>query len=90
MKHGIRGLLLAGILMIGSQMIAISAMSQTTFQVIPVWDGVAPGSENCAQKKSLLDLSDSRFSPPNPDTLVWNVTRPTLAVFKPAPGGCSS
>jgi acetyl esterase/lipase len=86
MKHPITRLLLADLLMTIFLWIATPAMSQTPSQVIPVWDGVAPGSENWTQKEGLLDLNDPRFNPPNPDTLVWNVTRPTLAVFKPAPG----
>jgi len=86
MKHQTKRLLLVGILTIGSLLIAIPAMSQTPSQVIPVWDGVAPGSEDWTQKEGSFDLEDTRFNPPNPDTLVWNVTRPTLAVFKPSPG----
>jgi acetyl esterase/lipase len=62
------------------------AMAQTTPQIIPLWAGVAPGSEGATQKEGSFDLNDTRFSPPNPDTLVWNVTQPTLTVFKPAPG----
>jgi acetyl esterase/lipase len=55
-------------------------------EVIPIWPGVAPGSETWTQKEGSFDLTDSRFNPPNPDTLVWNVVKPTLTVFKPAPG----
>jgi acetyl esterase/lipase len=63
-----------------------SAIAQTMPQTIPLWEGVAPGSEGLTQKEGSFDLNDTRFSPPNPDTLVWNVTQPTLAVIKPAPG----
>jgi len=63
-----------------------SAIAQTAPQIIPLWEGVAPGSEGSTQKEGSFDLNDTRFSPPNPDTLVWNVTQPTLAVIKPAPG----
>jgi acetyl esterase/lipase len=66
--------------------VATPASAQTASQVIPLWDGVAPGSEDATQKEGSMDLSDTRFNPPNPDTLVWNVTKPTLTVFKPAPG----
>ena len=46
MKHQIKGLLLAGVLTTGLLLIALPAMSQTASQIIPVWDGVAPGSED--------------------------------------------
>lgn len=67
-------------------MLAVSAESPAGRQVIPIWEGVAPGSEGWTQKEGSLDLSDTRFNPPNPDTLVWNVVKPTLTVFKPAAG----
>jgi acetyl esterase/lipase len=63
-----------------------SALAETAPQIIPLYEGVAPGSEGLTQKEGSMDLSDTRFTPPNPDTLVWNVTKPTLAVYKPAPG----
>jgi acetyl esterase/lipase len=55
-------------------------------EVIPLYDGVAPGSETWTQKEGSFDLEDKRFTPANPDTLVWNVTRPVLTVFRPASG----
>lgn len=66
--------------------IPAQSISQTPSEVIPIWDGAAPGSESWTQKEGRLELSDPRFNPPNADTLVWNVTRPTLAVFKPKSG----
>lgn len=66
--------------------IAASSLAQTPSQVILVWSGTPPGSVETAQKEVSLELNDTRFTPPNPDTLVWNVTQPSLAVFKPAAG----
>ena len=86
MAKNFKGLLLAGIATTGFLLIAASAPAQTASQVIPVWSGPAPGSGDTSQKEGSLDLNDTRFSPPNPDTLVWNVTQPTLAVFKPTAG----
>ncbi len=63
-----------------------SARAEIAPQIIPLYEGAAPGSEGLTQKEGSMDLNDTRFTPPNPDTLVWNVTKPTLAVFKPAPG----
>lgn len=63
-----------------------TAWAQASHPVIPLYSGVAPGSETWTQKEGAKDLMDPRFTPPNPDTLVWNVTRPTLTVFRPAPG----
>ena len=58
-----------------------SARAETAPQIIPLYEGVAPGSEGLTQKEGSMDLNDTRFTPPNPDTLVWNVTKPTLAVL---------
>jgi acetyl esterase/lipase len=86
MKHRLHGLLPTAVLTGLALAIPTLSLSQTPSEVIPVWDGVAPGSEGWTQKEGLLELSDTRFTPPNADTLVWNVTRPTLTVFKPKPG----
>ena len=71
------------VLLVVGGLLSASSMAQTPSQVIPVWEGVAPGSEEWTQVEGSFDLKDTRFTPPNPDTLVWNVTKPTLAVFKP-------
>ena len=55
-------------------------------QVIPLYAAAAPGSETWTQHEASLDVSDTRFTPANPDTIVWNVTRPTLTVYRPAAG----
>lgn len=55
-------------------------------EVIPLYNGTAPGTEGWTQKEIQFDLEDRRFNPPNPDTLVVNVSRPTLRVFRPAAG----
>lgn len=63
---------------------ASHAMAQG--KVIALYVGAAPGTEGWTQKEIQFDLEDPRFNPPNPDTLVVNVSRPTLTVFRPAPG----
>lgn len=50
-------------------------------QVIPVWPGVAPGSENWTQKEETAVLPPLAGIGP----LVRNITRPTLTVFLPSP-----
>jgi acetyl esterase/lipase len=82
----LKRLLLAAVAASGFLLAAASAVAQAPSQVIPVWDGTPPGSLETSQKEGSLDLNDVRFTPPNPDTLVWNVTQPSLAVFKPAAG----
>ena len=86
MATNFKGFLLTGIAATGFLLLAASASAQAPSQVIPVWNGPPPGSGEASQKEGSMDLSDTRFTPPNPDTLVWNVTKPTLAVFKPAAG----
>jgi acetyl esterase/lipase len=82
----LKRLSLAGVAACGFLSVTASALAQTPPQVIPVWNGPAPGSVETSQKEGSMDLNDVRFTPPNPDTLVWNVTVPTLAVFRPAAG----
>jgi acetyl esterase/lipase len=82
----LKRLSLAGVAASGFLLLAATALAQAPSQVIPVWNGPAPGSGDTSQREGSLDLTDSRFTPPNPDTLVWNVTQPTLAVFRPAVG----
>lgn len=66
---------------------ALLAAEQTNNQVIPLYDGAAPGSENWTQKEGMMDVTDPRFgSGSATDALVWNVTHPTLTVFRPAAG----
>jgi acetyl esterase/lipase len=82
----LKRLSLAGVAASGFLLIAAASVAQTPSQVIPVWNGPPPGSGDTSQKEGSMDLNDTRFTPPNPDTLVWNVTQPSLAVFKPAAG----
>jgi acetyl esterase/lipase len=86
MGNNFKKLSLAGVAATSFLLIAASTLAQAPPQVIPVWNGPAPGPGDTSQKEGSMDLNDTRFTPPNPDTLVWNVTQPTLAVFKPAPG----
>jgi acetyl esterase/lipase len=55
-------------------------------QVIPLYEGTAPGSEGWTQKEGMMDVNDPHFGPASADALVWNVTHPTLTVFRPAAG----
>jgi len=63
--------------------ITIFALSVTSRaqQVIPVWPGVAPGSETWTQKEETTGLPPLAAG----SSLVRNVTRPTLTVFLPNP-----
>ncbi|MBC2666529.1 alpha/beta hydrolase [Novosphingobium flavum] len=69
----------------GSAAIA-KAQQPQAHQVIPLYQGAAPGTEGWTQKETAIDLEGKRFNPPNPDTLIVNVTTPTLTVFRPAAG----
>lgn len=70
----------------GSLALVMALAGPAGAQVIPVWNGTAPGTEGWKQKEAGIDLQDPRFTPPSPDTLVVNVTQPTLTVVRPAPG----
>src|SRR5208282_1826054 len=60
---------------------AIAMPCRAQEQVIPVWPGVAPGSENWTQKEETTHLPPMAAGGP----LVRNVVRPTLTVFMPNP-----
>jgi acetyl esterase/lipase len=62
------------------------AAEPTKNQVIPLYDGAAPGSESWTQKEGMMEVNDPRFGPASGDELIWNVTHPTLTVFRPAAG----
>ena len=49
-------------------------------QTFDVWPGAAPGSEHAAQVEAVSPYPGGRLD------VVRNVTRPTLEVFRPAPG----
>jgi len=76
------GRLIALALLVGSAPSSLLAQSE----IIPLYKGAAPGTEGWTQKEIQFDLLDRRFNPPNADTLVVNVSRPTLTVFRPAAG----
>ena len=50
-----------------SAMASVHAAGDTVHEVIPLYSGVAPGSEDWKQKEGSLDLEDTRFKPANPD-----------------------
>ncbi|MEO0031154.1 MAG: hypothetical protein RIS94_912 [Pseudomonadota bacterium] len=74
--------LVALALLVGSAPSSVLAQAE----IIPLYNGTAPGTEGWTQREIQFDLVDRRFNPPNPDTLVVNVSRPTLTVFRPAAG----
>ena len=86
MKHRLHELLPAAILTGLALAIPTLSIAETPSEVIPIWDGVAPGSEGWTQKEGRMEVNNPLFTPPLADTLVWNVTRPTLTVFKPKSG----
>src|SRR5271157_552770 len=61
--------------------LAVAMPCQAQEQVIPVWPGVAPGSENWTQKEEVVHLPPLAAGGP----LVRNVVRPTLTVYLPNP-----
>jgi acetyl esterase/lipase len=60
---------------------AVSMISRAQQQVIPVWPGVAPGSENWTQKEDTTALPPLAAG----GRLIRNVTQPTLTAFLPNP-----
>lgn len=76
----------AALLALASPGAAALAKAAPERPVVPLYQGTAPGTEGWTQKEVAIDLEDPRFTPPNPDTLVVNVTSPTLTVFRPAAG----
>lgn len=63
-----------------------AAVAQQTGEVIPLYHGTPAGAIEGTNQETQFDLTDSRFTPPNPDTLVVDVKVPTLTVVRPAPG----
>jgi len=61
--------------------LAVPVRSLAQSQVIPVWPGVAPGSESWTQKEETTTLPPLAEGGP----LVRNITQPTLTVFLPSP-----
>jgi acetyl esterase/lipase len=57
---------------------AVAMTSQAQQLVIPVWPGVAPGSENWTQKEAATKSATGAL-------LIRNVTQPTLTAFLPDP-----
>ena len=87
MKHHIARSLIAVALTAGACLSAPAATAPSSQQVIPVWgEGVPAGSEGWTQKEGSMEVSNPQFAPGTTDTLVWNVSKPTLTVFKPAAG----
>lgn len=60
---------------------AVSMAAQAQQQVIPVWTGAAPGSENWTQKEQTTVFPGRATG----GSLVRNVTQPTLTAFLPDP-----
>jgi dienelactone hydrolase len=61
-------------------------MCNTIFaqDIIKLWDGPAPGSENWTQKETAIEYLSPFWHEKN--IAVFNVVEPTLTVFQPAPG----
>ena len=62
-------------------LLEVSAIGRAQEEVVPVWPGVAPGSENWTQKEETTHLPPQAAGGP----LVRNVTCPTLTVYRPDP-----
>jgi acetyl esterase/lipase len=65
---------------------AVASAAAAKPEVIPLYEGVAPGSESWTQKEGVMEVVNPTLLRPYTDNLVWNVTRPTLTVFRPAKG----
>ena len=57
------------------------ASAQEAAASFPLYQGTPPGTEGWRQRERSTDLVDPRFNAG--DTLVWNVTRPSVTVFQP-------
>jgi acetyl esterase/lipase len=67
----------------GSLFFATAAVASKSFE-IPLWDGVAPGSEGAT---AVVETAEERGSPQKPDRKVRGVTVPTITVYRaPASG----
>ena len=75
MRTSIKG----GTYMILASIFAGATPSMAQQRVVPVWTGVAPGSENWTQKEETTTLPQIAGGGP----LVRNVTQPTLTAFLP-------
>lgn len=67
-------------IMAGWAVMTTASLCGAQQSVIPIWPGVAPGSEGWKQTEQSIPA-------PGGGTLVRNVTKPTLTVFLPAAGG---
>lgn len=85
MIKSIQKKLFASAIYLVANCVVTGAFSQTPPEVIPLYKGVAPGSENWTQKEGAIDLVNTTLNRPYEDILVWNVVKPTLTVFKPKP-----
>jgi acetyl esterase/lipase len=70
---------LTRILFAAGTMIASPIMAQTPSHVLPVWDSVAPGSENSKQKETITPYVFAGRTV----QVTRNVVKPTLTVFLP-------
>jgi len=63
---------------------ALAAPQASTSTIIDVWPGtmpgVAPAEERAKQKEGSIETKDSHYAP---DTVVFNVTHPTLEIVRP-------
>jgi acetyl esterase/lipase len=65
---------------------AFASAAEPEHPVVQLYDGAAPGSEDWTQKEGAVDVTNPTLDKAYVDTVVWNVTRPTLTVFRPAKG----
>ncbi len=65
----------------GSLIIASTVPASEPFE-IPLWDGIAPGSEGAG---AVVETIEERGDAENPDRKIRGVTVPTITVYKPDP-----
>jgi hypothetical protein len=61
-------------------LLLISILSQAQQKVIPLYEGIAPGTETWNWTEAVNDNNSWNTK------VVYNVTQPSLTVFQPAPG----
>lgn len=69
-------------LLLGGSLVFAPAMAASEPFEIPLWDGVAPGSEGAG---AVVEVVEQRGDAKNPDRKIRGVTVPTITVHRPDP-----
>jgi acetyl esterase/lipase len=74
--RSVRGTLIAAVLVSASVWLASSGLAADTHPEVPIWPGVAPGSERATQREVIAPALLGKF------IAVRNVVRPTITVYR--------